>query len=180
MLYLTSLCFSWLRVAFFYSKPLCFVELYSVSRCVTFGSLRFVPIRFVSLRFASLRFAAQCFDFALLRLDLFPFAVSRFNLLFLQVLARSGERWRVFASAGKCLRVLMSVMRSARFASLARGARTACEEHLRASWERSGSASLRFASLRFALLRFVLLGFACPSLCFASFRFASLRSAWLI
>ena len=102
MLYLTSLCFSWLRVAlfrvaFFYSKPLCFVSLYSVSLCVAFGSLRVVPIRFVSLRCAS-----RCFDFALLRLDVFRFAVARFTLLYLQVLARSGDCWRVFANVCEC------------------------------------------------------------------------------
>ena len=107
MLYLTSRCFSWLRVAlfrvaFFYYKPLCFVSIYSVSLCVAFGSLRFVPLRFVSLRFVSLRCASRCFDFALLRLDSFRFAVSRFTLLYLQVLARSGDCWRVFANVCEC------------------------------------------------------------------------------
>ena len=90
---------------------------------------------FASRCFASLCFASLYCDFALLRLDLFRVALLRFTLLYLQVLARSGERWRVFASAGKCLRVLMSVMRSARFASLTRGARRACEKHPRAYWE---------------------------------------------
>ena len=134
LLYVTSLCFIWLRVALF-----------------RFGLFRFALL---SLRFT---LTSRC-------LDLFRFALLRFTLLYLQVLARSGECWCVFANAGKCLRVLRGVMRSARFASLARGARTTCEEHLRASWECSGSVwrvlgvSCRVVLLRFALLRFVLLG----------------------
>ena len=151
----SALCY----LALFYLASRCFASLCSVPLCFAFVSIRVASLRFVSLRFTvtSLCFAWICF--ALLCYALRCFICKSWRGL--------GERWRAFAIAGKCLRVLMSVMRSARSASLARGARTSCEGHLRASRERSGSASLRFGLLRFALLRFVLLGFAWPSLCFA-------------